>query len=112
MRIYHRTSVEAAAAILSGGFRDGDYQVGGERGELTGGVEFSSAPYPADQLPHAKAAVLLAISIPDDVLEPWEWHTLEAVPDPPRGIAPYREFFVPAEVVNRYGSPPAIVDED
>jgi hypothetical protein len=101
MRLYHRTSTEAAEAILSGGFRDG----------WSGGIEFSSAPYPIDQIPPIKRAVLLAITVPDAIAQTYAWQFEDREkPTSPEGAQRYQEFLVPAEIVNRHG-PPVIVTE-
>jgi len=99
VKLYHRTSTEAAEAILSDGFRDGWAE----------GVEFSSAPYPDDQLPPFKRAVLLAITIPDDIAQTYAWQFEDREePAPPEGAERYQEFLVPAEIVNRYGPPTTV----
>jgi hypothetical protein len=100
VKLYHRTSSEAASAIVSSGFRDG----------WAGGVELSSVPYPDDQLPMSKRGVLLAIAIPDDVVQAWEWRIEARTPDVPEGLERYWEFLLPAAVANRYG-PPQVVAE-
>jgi hypothetical protein len=75
-------------------------------------VELSSVPYPTDQLSASKSAVLLAVSIPDEVLEEWEWVIEPPHRVPVPGLVDHipREFFVPARIVNRYG-PPVVVPE-
>lgn len=54
------------------------------------------------QIPGIPITQLMSLEIPENVLLEWEW-VEEA-----KG---YREFLIPAEVVNRYG-PPTIVDDD
>ena len=105
VRLYHRTTQEAAAAILAQGFRDG---------EVTGRVELSSVPFDAASLPKAKSEALLAVTIPDEILAEGLEEKIVDPPDAPAlppGVEPYRGFLVPSEIVNRYG-PPEIVAED
>ena len=64
------------------------------------GVWLSDRPLDFGQGAKGKAVFLLEIS--DEVLAEYEW-----VEDG----KPYREFLIPAEIVNRYG-PPELVDED
>jgi hypothetical protein len=109
VRLYHRTTREAAAAILAEGFRDGDSQIEGPDGKLTGGVELSSVPFDAASLGKAKGEGALLVPVyPGQGTRRWEWK----MEDPPAGlptdVEPVREFIVPSAIVNRYG-PPEIV---
>ena len=96
MKLYHRTTREAAQAILAEGFRNGDYQIEGPGGESTGGVEFATPPFDAASLGRAKGeGVLLAIELPGAVAEPWEWHVeepqvAESVTHPASSSSPLR----------------------
>ncbi len=113
MRLYHRTSAAAAAAILAEGFRKSEYQIEDENGELSGGVWLCTPPYDPASLGSLKGdGVILAVSIPDDELEAWEWREdpKDSIPVPAWIKNPYREFYVPADIVNRYG-PPEVIDE-
>lgn len=96
MKCFHRTPY--GELILDEGFRDGEgtYMTG----VMHNGVWLSDRPLDFGQ--GAKGDDLLLLEIPDDVLAPCEW-----VEDG----KPYREFLIPAEIVNRYG-PPKPVDED
>ena len=76
----------------------------GEGTYMTGiihrGVWVSDRPLDFGQ--GAKGEFLLCLDLPDDVLEPFEWVEEGKT---------YREFLVPAEIVNSYG-PPELCDED
>ena len=89
MEVFHRT--DAGDEILSDGFRDGhgSYMTHNEYS----GVWLSNTPLDANE--GAEGDQLLAVDIPEDVLTKYEW--LEEGKQ-------YREFLVPAEVVNSYGS--------
>jgi hypothetical protein len=89
-RLYHRT--DFADAILASGFKDGRDDFTDERG-----VWFSDRPLDSNE--GAKGNTLLAIEIPEDVLAPFEWLEDEKT---------YREWFVPAAVLKRFG-PPVVV---
>jgi len=89
-RYYHRTNRAAADAILHDGFRDatGHYLTDHEHT----GVWLSDRDI--DQDPGARTAVLLAVEIPSRLVEPFEW-----IEDG----KPYREFLVPAVMLNQNG---------
>lgn len=93
---FHRTS--NADAILAEGFQDGEgtYMTG----TLYRGVWLSDRPLDVGQ--GAKGRELLLVEIPEDVLAEYEWVEEEKT---------YREFLIPAEIVNRFG-PAQICDED
>jgi hypothetical protein len=65
------------------------------------------------RLPASKTAVVLAVSMPDEVLKAWEWviEPPHRVPGPGLVEQIPREFFVPARILNRYG-PPEVVPEE
>lgn len=96
MKCFHRTP--HSESILEHGFRDGEgtYMTA----IIHKGVWLSDRPLTIFE--GAKGDDLLLLEIPDDVLEPCEW-----VED----AKPYREFLVPAAVVNQYG-PPELVDDN
>ena len=105
MKLFQRTTTEAAVRVLSNGFRDGegyDMTTREEEGDPWRGVWLCDRPfvYRADRLPPGQG-VLLSISMPDDVVGKWERIEEEK---------PYRQFVVPSDIVNRYG-PPEILDE-
>jgi len=96
MRVYHRT--HHSEAILREGFIDstGTYMTDEEHT----GIFLSDRPLDANE--GAKGDVLLCLDIPEDVLVEYEWVQEESFG--------YREFCVPANVVNAYG-PPRVFDE-
>jgi len=88
MRLFHRRP--AAVEILRDGFRDGcgSHLTEGQHR----GVWLSSVPLDANE--GAKGDDLLELHLPEDIVADYEW------------IEPaYREFLVPAEIVNRFGPP-------
>ena len=86
----HRTNRAAADEILRDGFRDG---TGGYRTDQDHtGVWLSDRDIDVD--PGAHTAVLLSVEIPAALVEPFEWI---------EGGKPYREFLVPAAVLNQNG---------
>lgn len=96
MKCFHRTP--HADLILEHGFRDGEgtYMTG----IIHRGVWLSDRPLTIFE--GAKGNHLLSLEIPDDLLDEYEWIEEEKT---------YREFLVPADIVNRYG-PPEMCDED
>ena len=87
MLLYHRT--DARDAILAEGFRDaeGDYLTD----RLHGGVWLSDRILYANE--GVAAADVIDVDIPEEIVAPFEWIEED------KG---YREFLVPAEIVNRY----------
>ena len=95
MKLYHRTN--AATAILQKGFKDG---IGTYMTTIFhSGVWLSN--YPLDCNEGAFGDTVLLIEIPESVIAEYEW--IEEG-------KPYREFLVPAIIVNQYG-PPRIFNE-
>ena len=90
MRFYHRTSQRAAGAILAHGFRDGQGTY--LTRQLHRGVWLSDRPLNVTEGPAGEA--LLLVEIPVRLVRPYE-RVEEG--------KPYREFLVPAELVNRHG---------
>lgn len=94
MRVYHRTN--AVESILRAGFRDatGYYLTVNEHS----GVWVSDAPL--DENAGAGGRFVISLEVPDDQLEPYEWA---------EDGKPYREFLVPAELLN--GRPLSVVED-
>ncbi len=88
MKLYHRTP--AGHAILADGFRDGHGHY--MTANVYEGVWLSDVTLGADD--GAPGDDLLVVEIPEEVVAEYEWVD-------ERG-GPYREFLVPAEVVNKY----------
>jgi hypothetical protein len=93
MKLYHRTTDQAAAAILDQGFQDAtaaymtthDYT----------GVWLSDMPIDANEGAVGDVLLEVTLNVGNEVLGRYEW-----VEEGKR----YREFLVPAEVVNRHGT--------
>ena len=65
------------------------------------GVWLSAVPLDINE--GAKGEQLLALDIPEEVVAEYEWREDEKT---------YREFLVPADVVNRYGPPRWLATEE
>lgn len=98
MTFYHRTRPAAAAAILKHGFRNGSGSYMTAR--RWRGVWLSDRPDAT--VPDGAPDVLFALTIPVAAIRQYEWVT--------EGNT-YREFLVPAAVVNEYG-PPRVVKRE
>lgn len=90
MRLFHRTP--SSAQILREGFCDGSgtYGLGSEQT----GVWFSDQPIK----PHLQPGALLAVDIPDEEAAPYEVQRDARF----HGLWKWREFLIPAKVVNKY----------
>lgn len=96
MVLYHCTA--AADAIIRGGFRDSTgYTI---MGIDIAGVFFSD--YPLDINEGAKGDTVLKLDVPEDEILDYEIVEEDKT---------YREFCIPADLVNRYGQP-IVVQED
>ena len=96
MKVFHRTT--HATAILSHGFRDGTGKYLTKH-EYTG-VWVSDRPLDASEGAHGET--LLSLDVPEDVLAEHEWF---------EEGREFREFLVPASILNRYG-PPIVSHDD
>jgi hypothetical protein len=96
MRLFHRTYY--ADTIIRDGFRDGEgFYLTTHRYR---GVWLSNRPL--DENEGAEGDIVLQVKIPEDVVSEYEW--IEEG-------KPYREFLVPAEIINRYGPPRVVIDD-
>jgi len=84
---YHRTSRENARSILRNGFRDGKGRY--LTAKIWKGVWVSNRPLDSNE--RAEGDALLEIRVPESEVTPFEWAEEEK---------PYREFLVPARVLN------------
>jgi len=91
MRLYHRTSRGVADAIVQGGFRDGSGYYGTDL--LWTGVWLSDRPLDGNE--GAFGDTLLAVEMDEAAVAEFEWVEDEK---------PYREFLVPASLVNERAS--------
>lgn len=98
MRLFHRTP--CGQKIINEGFRDNEATY--MTSVMHKGVWLSDIPLSVFE--GAKGTDLLTLEIPEEVLVEYEWVQEEPGPT-------YREFLIPAEVVNSYG-PPTLCDED
>jgi hypothetical protein len=95
VRLFHATSPEPAEAILTEGFRDaeGSYMLV----DLTlTGVWVSNVPL--DENEGAKGSTTIEVILPDDV----DLNDYELIDE--SGHSGYREWCVPADVLNEHGS--------
>lgn len=89
MRLYHRTTAEAASAIIATGFHNAtaDYGIGRE----TTGVWLSNAPLDANEGAQGETLIGVDLNLPEDQITLYEWV---------EEGKPYREFLLPAALVN------------
>lgn len=99
--LYHRTTAAAARAILTGGFRDGTGTYLTKN--VYSGVWLSDIPLGANEGAGGDTLLEVALDLPDAELARFEWVE--------EGRC-FREFLVPAELVNRRGSARALTDEE
>ena len=109
MRLYHNTTAASAEVILSEGFRDRE-----DRHPLLDrrfrGVWLIDRPDAIDA--NAVRDTWLVVDIPSRIVRNFEFPEGVSVDEPP-GVEPkgYREFMIPADVVNQYGVRLATEDE-
>jgi hypothetical protein len=113
IRMYHRTTAEAAAAIVAVGFRDGQ-EVDEEKGDVTTGVWLDAT---VNGMAGEKGRTLLevALELTQAELEPYSrcaaWETIDTDPEPGEDVPiteegepePFRWYFIPATVLNTRG---------
>jgi hypothetical protein len=98
---YHRTTAEAADSILRNGFRDGagTYMTGNR----FSGVWLSDRPLDCNE--GATGDVLLRVTLPDSVdISDYYWDEGDE--------KPYKEWDVPASIINAVGEAERYSDED
>jgi hypothetical protein len=87
MLLYHQTTAANAAQILRDGFRDGEGYYHTDR--LWRGVWLSNMPLEGG----AEGDILLKVELPEQIIADYEWITEGQ---------PYREWLIPAELVNAH----------
>jgi len=99
--LFHRTSEEAARAIVESGFRDstGSYFTG----EEFTGVWLSNRPLDVNEGPEGHSLLRVTIDLPESELTSYEWVN--------EGNESYREWLIPASLINLRAKV-EIVDED
>src|SRR5262245_58725355 len=97
MILFHRTNV--AEQILAEGFRDGTGAYLTDQ-EYTG-VWFSDRPLDANE--GAWGHTFLTVELPDELIADCEW--IEEG-------KPYREWLIPAGIVNQFGRPVVVYVDD
>jgi len=95
MKLFHVTN--EAKAIFDQGFKNGSGSYLTDR--IWKGVWLSDQPLEEGE--GAVGTSVLVLEIPEDVVTEYEW--IEEV-------KPFREFLVPADVLNRFG-PPSLFDD-
>ena len=125
MRLFHRTTADAATSILRDGFKDRPDPEGANLGfydqipEIKA-VWFADAPLGGD------GSRQLVLEIPDEVAQKVDktvrmglWGRSSLVVksnahDGPPGVledgTPYQEYIIPAEIANQYGPPTDVTD--
>ncbi|MHC4789440.1 MAG: hypothetical protein ACYS8K_09605 [Planctomycetota bacterium] len=89
--LYHRTSAENARSIFEKGFRDGMGSYGVCRN--SSGVWLCSAPRDISKGPAGDVLLEVTLDLDESALAPYEWI------DPDK---PYREWLVPADLLNEH----------
>ncbi|MBR0914888.1 hypothetical protein [Bradyrhizobium japonicum] len=99
MILYHRTSAAIAERILCDGFRDGvgTYMTSDEHS----GVWLSNVPLDVNE--GAPGDTLLRLELPEQIIASYEW--IE------KG-KPYREWLIPAQLINEKAGSVCVIDED
>ncbi len=99
--LFHRTSEEAARAIVESGFRDntGTYLTG----EEFTGVWLSNRPVNANEGAAGRALLRVTLDLSESDLTAYEWVN--------EGNESYREWLIPASLINLRAKV-EIVDED
>ena len=89
MLLYHATTEEAAANILQDGFWNDEATY--MTVQMWRGVWLSDRPLEENE--GIEGTALLTVNIPSELIKQYEWV---------QEGKPYREFLIPAELINRY----------
>lgn len=101
MRLFHRTKADNARAILAGGFRDAEGRYLTD--QTFRGVWLSDRPLNINQGADGDTLLEVALDVGEAELAEWEWVEEDK---------PYREFLIPASVVNGRGKVRVMSDEE
>jgi hypothetical protein len=101
MRLFHRTTDPAAASILTHGFKDarGTYMTA----TLHRGVWLSNVPVTVNEGAKGDALLEVMLDLPEAALATYEWIGEEKL---------YREWLVPARLVNAHAQVRLLTDEE
>lgn len=101
MKLYHRTTAASAEAILRGGFKDGTGHYLTD--QLHSGVWLSNEPLDCNEGARGDVLLEAALDMTEDDLAFYEW---------PEEGKPYREWLIPAVIVNAKATVRVVEDED
>jgi hypothetical protein len=99
VRLYHVTSHEAAERIVRNGFRDGE--IGRHWAPVEHGVWVADRPFDTASMGQVKSQALLALEVPEDAVAEYEIVEYDEETGERLDKA-YREWIVPADVLNRW----------
>ena len=104
--LYHRTTMDRAEAILRDGFRDGS--ANHSAGDVPHGVRLSNRPLACVDISYLGDALLrVTLNRSKEALDQYEWKS-ESIRMPGQDWVPdeegkgYREWLIPALVINAY----------
>lgn len=89
MRLFHRTSVDAARVILNSGFKDGTGKY--MTTNKYSGVWLSNVPLTLNEGADGDTLLEVNLDLPDEELQLYEWA---------EEGKPYREWMIPAALIN------------
>ena len=101
MKLYHRTTAASAESILRDGFKDGTGHY--LTGQLHSIVWLSNEPLDINEGATGEVLLEVALDMREDDLAFYEW---------PEEGKPYREWLIPAPIVNARATVRIVEDED
>jgi hypothetical protein len=100
MRLFHRTDKTIAERIALTGFKDGTGNYG--TANRYSGVWFSDSPLDENEGATGDVVIAVELNLPDTEIDRYEW-----VED----LKPYREWLIPAALVNAHVVVISVTDE-